>query len=123
MADILVIEDEQALVDVIKTVLSAKGHNILQANDGESGLEAARRQRPDLIIADNMLPLMTGLDVCRAIREQYPDPPVPYLLMTAGNVPVEDTCPDQLLRKPFPIEELERIIDQMLQPGLGTIFQ
>lgn len=123
MADILVVEDEQALVDVIKTVLTGNGHNVLQANDGESGLEIARRERPSLIIADHMLPLKTGLELCRTLRSEHPEPPTPFILMTAGNVPMEDACPDKVLRKPFRVEELEAIVEQMLQPGLGAIFR
>jgi len=122
MALILVVEDELALVDVIRTVLTSNGHNILQAYDGATGLEIARRERPALIIADQMLPLMTGLELCHAIKAEKLDPPIPFLLMTAGNVPVQDTCPDAILRKPFAIDELEGLVGALLQTRAPTFF-
>jgi two-component system phosphate regulon response regulator PhoB len=100
MAQILVVEDETALVDVITSVLTAKGHTVLHAYDGQKGLDMALHERPGLVIADHMLPLMTGLELCRALKREHPEPPVPFLLMTAGNVPLEDSCPDAVLRKP-----------------------
>jgi len=122
MAQILVVEDELALVDVIKAVLAADGHTVLHAYDGKSGLEIARRERPALIIADQMLPLLTGLEVCRALKEEKQEPPIPFLLMTAGNVPMEDSCPDSVLRKPFPIEELQGIVTTLLETRAPSFF-
>ncbi len=122
MAQILVVEDEVALVDVIKTVLTADGHTILQAYDGQTGLALARRERPNLIIADQMLPLMTGLELCRNLKEAKLEPPIPLLLMTAGNVPVSDTCPDSILGKPFSIEELQSMVNQLLEARAPSFF-
>ncbi len=122
MALILVVEDEMALVDVVKTVLTGHGHTVVQAYDGTTGLEMARRERPGLVIADQMLPMMTGLELCRILKKETSDSPIPFLLMTAGNVPVEDTCPDAILRKPFAIEELERLVESLLQTRAPTFF-
>ncbi len=122
MAQILVVEDELALVDVIKTVLTNAGHTVLQAYDGQSGLEMALRERPAVIIADQMLPLMTGLELCRRLKEERLEPPIPFLLMTAGNVPLSDTCPDTVLRKPFSIEELEGVVGTLLQARAPSFF-
>lgn len=115
MADILIVEDELALVDVIRAVLTADGHNVLHAYDGRTGLDIALQRRPALIIADQMLPVMTGLELCRSLKEARLDPPIPFLLMTAGNVPLEDTCPDNTLRKPFSIEELQHTVQGVLE--------
>lgn len=122
MAQILVIEDEQALVDVIKTVLTGDGHTVLQAYDGETGLEMARRDKPSLIIADQMLPIKTGLDVCRALKAEQPEPPIPFLLMTAANVPLTDACPDSILRKPFALEELQAQVASLLEKRAPSFF-
>ena len=122
MAQILVVEDELALVDVITTVLTGRDHTVLHAYDGQKGLEIALRERPGLVIADQMLPLMTGLELCRALKEKNLEPPIPFLLITAGNVPVEDSCPDAVLRKPFPIEELENVVNSLLETRAPTFF-
>lgn len=122
MAQILVVEDELALMDVVRTLLTSNGHTVLVAYDGQTGLETARRERPALIIADQMLPLMTGLEMCHALKTEKLEPPIPFLLMTAGNVPVEDSCPDAILRKPFSIEELERVSNSLLATRAPSFF-
>ena len=122
MAQILVVEDELALVDVLRSVLTGRDHTVLHAYDGQKGLEIALRERPGLIIADQMLPLMTGLELCRALKKENLEPPIPLLLMTAGNVPVEDSCPDAVLRKPFSIEELENMVNSLLETRAPTFF-
>lgn len=114
MARILVVEDELALVEVLKTVLTAAGHAVLQAYDGQTGLDIALRERPEVVVADQMLPLKTGLDLCRDLKEAKLEPPIPVMLITAGNVPVEDSCPNAVLRKPFAIEEFEAMVNQLL---------
>lgn len=122
MAQILVVEDELALVDVITTVLTGRDHTVLHAYDGQKGLEIALRERPGLVIADQMLPLMTGLELCQTLKEKNLEPPIPFLLITAGNVPVEDACPDAVLRKPFSIEELENVVNSLLETRAPTFF-
>ncbi len=114
MAQILVVEDEIALVDVINAVLSAKGHTMLQAYDGQDGLDKALKEHPDVVIADQMLPVKTGLEICRALKEAQLEPPITFVLMTAGNVPVEDGCPDAILRKPFAIDDLEEKVNALI---------
>ncbi|HOQ97293.1 MAG TPA: response regulator [Anaerolineae bacterium] len=122
MAQILVVEDEVALVDVIKTVLTSSGHTILQAYDGQTGLDTALRERPALVVADHMLPLKTGLEMCHDLKEAKLEPPIPFMLMTAGNVPLEDSCPDAVLRKPFAIEELEEMVNSLLLTRAPSFF-
>lgn len=122
MAQILVVEDEQALVDVIRTVLTGGGHTVLHAYDGQTGLDIARREKPSLIIADQMLPVKTGLELCQTIKAENPESPIPFLLMTAGNVPVVDSCPDAILRKPFAVEELEAQVGTLLQTRAPSFF-
>lgn len=122
MAQILVVEDELALVEVVKTVLTTAGHSVLHAYDGQTGLDLVRRERPSLVIADQMLPLMTGIELCHAMKQERFDPPIPLLLMTAGNVSVTDTCPDGVLRKPFTIEELETAVSDLLQTRAPSFF-
>ncbi len=122
MAQILVVEDEIALVDVIASVLTAQDHTVLKAYDGQTGLDMALKERPALVIADQMLPLMTGLDLCKALKAAQLEPPVSVLLMTAGNVPVEDACPDAVLRKPFAIEEFERVVGSLLTARAPSFF-
>ena len=66
---ILIVEDEQNIVDILSFNLSREGYDTLEAYDGNTGLQLALEQNPDLILLDLMLPGMNGFDVCRKIRE------------------------------------------------------
>jgi DNA-binding response OmpR family regulator len=67
---ILVVDDEPKIVEICRDYLEAAGFRVLMANSGPTGLAAARREQPDLLVLDLMLPGMDGLDVCRALRRE-----------------------------------------------------
>lgn len=106
---ILVIEDEPQIANFIKRGLRREGYTVFVASDGESGLEMAFGELPDVIILDVMLPGIDGLSVCRQIREGELQTPI--LMLTA-----KDAVPDRVagleagaddyLVKPFAFEEL-----------------
>src|SRR5579864_295931 len=77
-ARILLIEDDEASLELLKYVLSAFGHTLFEARDGEQGLEAARRELPDLILTDLQMPKMDGYGVVRALRKdpRFQDRPI-----------------------------------------------
>ena len=77
---VLVIEDEAALVATLSYNLRKNGYDVVSATDGVAGLQAARRERPDIIVLDLMLPKMDGLEVCRRVRGESD---VPILMLTA----------------------------------------
>lgn len=105
---ILVIEDDPDIIEICRDYLKAAGYDVLTANDGVKGLAAARREKPDLIVLDLMLPEMDGLDVTRAIRRESD---VPIIMLTAR---VEETDKliglelgaDDYITKPFSPREL-----------------
>jgi DNA-binding response OmpR family regulator len=106
---ILLIEDEPQISGFISRGLRREGCNVIQATDGETGLEMAFGELPDLIILDVMLPGIDGLNVCRRIREGELQAPI--LMLTA-----KDAIPDKVagleagaddyMVKPFAFEEL-----------------
>ena len=79
---ILVIDDEPKIVEICQDYLKAAGFEVVSAGDGLKGLAAARREKPDLIVLDLMMPGMDGLDVCRNLR-RVQDPPVCHFLQRA----------------------------------------
>ena len=78
---ILIVEDEKNIVDILSFNLSKEGYNTLEAYDGESGLQLALEQDPDLILLDLMLPKMNGFDVCRSVRDAGRATPI--IMLTA----------------------------------------
>ena len=80
---ILIIDDVEENADILRVKLRHEGFEVLVAGDGESGLEIARRDRPDLVLCDIMLPKMDGWEVLRSLRADPSLVAVPVIFMTA----------------------------------------
>lgn len=105
---ILVVEDESKIARFIELELKHEGYEVEIAYDGRSGLERAEKEDIDLVVLDLMLPLMSGIEVCRRIRK-FSD--VPIIMLTAKDdvsdkVTGLDSGADDYVTKPFAIEEL-----------------
>ena len=108
-AKILVVEDEEKLAKFVQLELGYEGYEVTVANDGLSGLMAARDSEPDLVLLDWMMPGLTGVEVCRRLRATGATMPV--ILLTAKDgiedrVAGLDAGADDYVVKPFSIEEL-----------------
>ena len=117
---VLVIDDEESIVDLIKLGLKYEGFQVVAANDGEEGIVAAQRTNPVFIILDWMLPDMDGLEVCRHLRSNPTTLDIPILLLTAkdevgSRVEGLNTGADDYLTKPFSFEELVARIRAILR--------
>jgi DNA-binding response OmpR family regulator len=109
MERVLIIEDERPMLTALHDVLVAEGYRVLIAADGESGLQRALKETPDLILLDIMMPKLDGYAVCTELRRL--SNPVPILMLTAkGQVEDRvlglDAGADDYLVKPFSTEEL-----------------
>ena len=105
---ILIIEDDEAILRILRRGLSFESYQVDTAVDGQEGLLKARELHPDLIILDWMLPGMDGLEVCRRLRSTGP---IPILMLTAKDtirdrVQGLDAGADDYLVKPFELDEL-----------------
>ena len=85
MAIILVIDDEPGIRDLLDTLLSRKGYDVVLANSGQKGLEVFRRARPDVIVLDLKMPGMNGVTVLQQIRSLNPTQPV--IVLTGAATP------------------------------------
>ena len=106
---ILTVEDEKNLVDTLRFNLQREGYQTCEAYDGADGLEKARKENPDLILLDVMLPKMIGFDVCRTLREEGNN--VPVIILTAREEEADKVSgleigADDYITKPFLTEEL-----------------
>jgi two-component system, OmpR family, response regulator MprA len=108
MTDILVIEDDDAISDLLRRGLTYEGYKVWVAQDGTSGLRLARDNPPDLVVLDLMLPGLDGLEVCRRLRAADD---TPILVLTARGTVQDrisglDSGADDYMVKPFSIDEL-----------------
>jgi DNA-binding response OmpR family regulator len=117
MAHILVVEDEVALSDLVRSHLEKEGHSVEQAFDGKQALAAADLARPDLVVLDWLLPGLDGLSVCRELRRKHL---MPIIMLTARSEVADRVSglqvgADDYLGKPFSIVELSARISSLLR--------
>ncbi len=108
---ILVVDDEPVLVETMAYNLEQAGYQVTTAIDGASALEAARRETPDLVILDIMLPEMDGLEVCRLLRRESNTATTPIMMLTAKSEEIDkvvglEVGADDYVTKPFGRREL-----------------
>jgi two-component system KDP operon response regulator KdpE len=105
---ILVIDDEPQITRVLRAALSAQGYDVRTANEPEEGLRLFRDWAPDLVITDLMMPTMSGVEICRAIRSHGATPVLVLSVREHERSKVEalDAGADDYVTKPFSIQEL-----------------
>jgi two-component system alkaline phosphatase synthesis response regulator PhoP len=121
MAKILIVDDEPAIVRGLVDNLTFEGYQTVTAADGAQALEVAKREAPDLILLDIMLPRASGWDVCQALRERGID--VPVIMLTARGEEADrvrglELGADDYIAKPFSLRELlARVRAVLRRPG------
>lgn len=108
MAKILVVEDDTSLRETLVYNLSRQEYSVQSVGDGLAGLEAARKNNPDLVLLDLMLPGMDGFEVCRILRQEMN---IPILILTARDDEIDrviglEIGADDYITKPFSMREL-----------------
>jgi DNA-binding response OmpR family regulator len=108
MSKILIVEDETPLLQTVSYNLEQEGYQVIQAQDGLAGLDAARAERPDLVLLDIMLPGIDGVEVCRLLRKEMD---IPIIMLTAKSREIDkvvglEVGADDYVTKPFGMLEL-----------------
>jgi two-component system phosphate regulon response regulator PhoB len=117
---ILVVEDEADLAELLAFNLRQAGHTVVVAHDGSTALAEIRRQRPDLVLLDLMLPDIGGLEVCRRLRRDKDTIRIPVVMLTAKGEEVDrvvgfEVGADDYVVKPFSPRELVLRVDAILR--------
>src|SRR5213595_1578824 len=119
---ILVVEDESDVADLLTLNFRKAGFRISTAADGASGLQKAREDRPDFIVLDLMLPKMSGLEVCKILKNDAATSHIPILMLTAKAEEVDrivglEFGADDYVTKPFSPREVTLRIKAILRRG------
>lgn len=114
---VLVVDDEDVLVDMLATIIDDLGYQPIKATNGKEAwaLLSARKPCPDLIIADVMMPQMSGVELARAVREEASLRDVPIILMSAAGRPPGNHLADQFIHKPFDLDTLIDLIERYVE--------
>ncbi|WP_080057950.1 response regulator transcription factor [Spirosoma aerolatum] len=118
MPTVLLIEDEPALGMIVKDSLEVRGFTVLYAADGVEGLALFRKEQPDIIVADVMMPNLDGFSLAQQIRQTDPDVPILFLTarsQTADVVRGFELGGNDYLKKPFSLDELIVRINALLR--------
>jgi DNA-binding response OmpR family regulator len=118
--NVLIIEDEPAIVTGLRDALEHNGFSVISATDGQTGLDSALSKSPDLIILDLMLPKKDGMDVCRELRSRNVWTPIIMLTARSGEpdrVAGLELGADDYVTKPFSIRELIARVKGLLRRG------
>ena len=119
MATILLTDDEAHVRHVMKYKLQRAGHAVIVATNGEEALEAARRHRPNLVVSDQQMPLMDGLELCRALHADARTRNIPVILVTSrefeiGPAETHGTGVRRVMSKPFSPSALVAAVSEVL---------
>ena len=116
---ILVVDDESHIVHVVSLKLRNAGYEVITAEDGEEGLDVALENEPDLVVTDYQMPYMTGLEMCKALKENEVTCSTPALMLTARGfkIPQEEldhTNIHGVISKPFSPREILSNVQELI---------
>ena len=122
---ILIIDDEPDTLMLVESRLRANGYLVMTAADGETGFEIAKRELPQLILADYMLPKMDGLKLCALLKKDSQCSAIPVIVFTAKAQEVDmksaiEAGADAYLTKPFTPQTLLETIQGVIQRPEGS---
>ncbi len=117
---ILVVDDEKDIVDLMRYNLVQAGFRVVSAFDGQQALDVARRERPDLVVLDLMLPTLPGTEVARLLRQEEKTRSIPIVMLTARGSEVDrivgfELGADDYVVKPFSPRELVLRVQAILR--------
>jgi len=122
---ILLVEDEKNIARVVTYNLEREGYQVITARDGEEGLTKARKELPDLVILDLMLPKLDGLEVCRQLKTDPKSARIPIIMLTAKTQEADrvvglELGADDYVAKPFSVRELAARVKAVLRRGQSS---
>lgn len=122
---VVCVEDESEMIDLIRLILGRKGFEVVGANGGIEGLETIRKQKPDLVLLDLMMPDMDGWEVYQQLKADKTTREIPVIVVTAKAQNIDKVLGlhiakvDDYISKPFSPQELLDSVDQVLTRKIG----
>jgi two-component system response regulator VicR len=114
------IEDEEEMIDLVRLILSRRGYEVMGANGGREGLDLVRRELPDLVLLDLMMPDMDGWDVYQQMKSEEKTREIPVIVVTAKAQSIDKVLGlhiakvEDYISKPFSPQELLDSVEKVL---------
>jgi len=120
MADVLVVDDDKVLLEALAEILSTFGHEVCAVTSGRAALDSIGTNPPELIVADVVMPGMSGVELMEAVRAHPDWRHIPFVFISAAASPktreqIQAMGNDLFLAKPFSAEELKRAVEARLR--------
>jgi CheY-like chemotaxis protein len=114
---ILIVEDEAPLRELLADLVEDAGYRALQAIHGRQALALIEQERPDVVLSDVMMPVLSGAELCRILKAQPSTARIPVILMSAAGPAIADGAgADAFVDKPFDLTEVEGLVRRWLPP-------
>lgn len=122
---VLVVDDEIHIVQVVAIKLRNNGFDVITCENGAQALDLASNEKPDIVVTDFQMPLMTGLELVQNLRGQPDTADIPVVLLTARGFAIEDGQKENLkisacLSKPFSPRELLQTVEEVLKQTVSA---
>ena len=120
------VEDEREMIDLVRLILGRPGFEVIGANGGRDGLETIRRELPDLVLLDLMMPDMDGWDVYQQMKAEEATRDIPVIVVTAKAQSIDKVLGlhiakvDDYISKPFSPQELTESVEKVLARRAGS---
>ena len=115
---IMVVDDDAPILELIGDILKPGGYNIVKAQSGSEALEKLKKNKPDLILLDLMMPSMDGWDVCEKIKNNKKTENIPIIFVTAKNDPISRSMGSlasvEYITKPFDMNDMKKKVKSIL---------
>jgi CheY-like chemotaxis protein len=119
MASIAAADDDHGIQTIVKRILRGAGHDVTMCDDGAALVEEVKAERPDIVVTDNEMPVMTGLEVIQTLHSDPDTADIPVVLASGSVTEVQAAAVrhdgDQLVPKPFTAAELRRGVNAALK--------
>jgi two-component system phosphate regulon response regulator PhoB len=115
MTTLLVVDDEEPIRELLASLLEDSGYRVTVAAHGGEALTVVDREAPDLIVADVMMPVISGVELCQRLKQASETKHIPIILMSAAGTKAADAAgADAFIAKPFDIDEMEALISRFV---------
>lgn len=120
---ILVVDDEDGMLKILRILFERANYNVLVADDGDMALEIIRRERPDVVLMDDMMPGTSGTQICKIVTHDPSTAQIPVVIYSAGpdimdQQYVREIGASAVIRKPAPPQKIVGEVQRALQMGV-----